>query len=294
MSKADLIDGTAIITREMFIAIWIVIFACLTLYLLGKIRFSHDSEIKHLSVTRFSLAVITGVYTIYMIPGLWGGPVSLMFGMPPDVMFSESPNGVGNSYYQDNEDELLSEIKDLKLIISKNNYSGDNFPTKELGERKEELKEKRKMGPQRIKVFHDYNDAVEYANIVNKPLVIDFTGYACVNCRQMESNVWSNLEIKNMLKDDVVLVSLHVDATKKLPKDERYETTMAGRKKKVITEGDKWMVFQANTYGTNSQPYYVFLDNKENMLIENANYQDYGTVNLFKDWLERGLEAYNK
>ena len=150
------------------------------------------------------------------------------------------------------------------------------------------------MGPQRIKVFHDYNDAVEYANIVNKPLVIDFTGYACVNCRQMESNVWSNLEIKNMLKDDVVLVSLHVDATKKLPKDERYETTMAGRKKKVITEGDKWMVFQANTYGTNSQPYYVFLDNKENMLIENANYQDYGTVNLFKDWLERGLEAYNK
>ena len=293
LSKADLIDGTAIITREMFIAIWIVIFAFLTLYLLGKIRFSHDSEIKHLSVTRFSLAVVTGVYTIYMIPGLWGGPVSLMFGMPPDVMFSESPNGVGNSYYQDNEDELLSEIKELKLIISNNNYKGDNPITKEIGERKEELKVKRKMGPQRIKVFHDYNDAVEYANFVKKPLVIDFTGYACVNCRQMESNVWSDLEIKNMLKDDVVLVSLHVDATKKLPKDERYETTMAGREKKVITEGDKWMVFQANTYGTNSQPYYVFLDNQENMLIENANYQDYGTVNLFKDWLKRGLEAYN-
>ena len=292
LSKADLIDGTAIITREMFIAIWIVIFAFLTLYLLGKIRFSHDSEIKHLSVTRFSLAVVTGVYTIYMIPGLWGGPVSLMFGMPPDVMFSESPNGVGNSYYQDNEDELLSEIKELKFIISNNNI-GDNPLNKEIGERKEELKVKRKMGPQRIKVFHDYNDAVEYANFVKKPLVIDFTGYACVNCRQMESNVWSDLEIKNMLKDDVVLVSLHVDATKKLPKDERYETTMAGREKKVITEGDKWMVFQANTYGTNSQPYYVFLDNQENMLIENANYQDYGTVNLFKDWLKRGLEAYN-
>ena len=118
LSKADLIDGTAFLTREMFIAIWIMIFACLTLYLLGMIRFSHDSEVKHLSVTRFSLALVTGIYTIYMIPGLWGGPVSLMFGMPPDVMFSESPNGVGNSYYQDNEDELLSEIKDLKLIIS--------------------------------------------------------------------------------------------------------------------------------------------------------------------------------
>ena len=294
LSKADLIDGTAFLTREMFIAIWIMIFASLTLYLLGMIKFSHDSEVKHLSVTRFSLALVTGVYTIYMIPGLWGGPASLMFGMPPDVMFSESPNGVGNSYYQDNEDELLSEIKDLKLIISQGNFSENNLSLEEVTKRKEELKEKREMGPQRIKVFHNYDDAIEYARLVEKPLVIDFTGYACVNCRQMESNVWSDKEIKSILKDDVILVSLHVDATKKLPKEERYETTMAGRVKKVVTEGDKWMVFQANTYGTNSQPYYVFLDNEENALIENANYQDYGTVSLFKDWLQRGLDSYNK
>ena len=294
LSKADLIDGTAFLTREMFIAIWIMIFASLTLYLLGMIKFSHDSEVKHLSVTRFSLALVTGVYTIYMIPGLWGGPASLMFGMPPDVMFSESPNGVGNSYYQDNEDELLSEIKDLKLIMSQGNFSENNLSLEEITKRKEELKEKREMGPQRIKVFHNYDDAIEYARLVEKPLVIDFTGYACVNCRQMESNVWSDKEIKSILKDDVILVSLHVDATKKLPKEERYETTMAGRVKKVVTEGDKWMVFQANTYGTNSQPYYVFLDNEENALIENANYQDYGTVSLFKDWLKRGLDSYNK
>ena len=294
LSKADLIDGTAFLTREMFIAIWIMIFASLTLYLLGMIKFSHDSEVKHLTVTRFSLALVTGVYTIYMIPGLWGGPASLMFGMPPDVMFSESPNGVGNSYYQDNEDELLSEIKDLKLIISQGNFSENNLSLEQISKRKEELKEKREMGPQRIKVFHDYDDAIEYARLVEKPLVIDFTGYACVNCRQMESNVWSDTEIKSILKDDVILVSLHVDATKKLPKEERFETTMAGRVKKVVTEGDRWMVFQANTYGTNSQPYYVFLDNEENTLIENANYQDYGTVSLFKDWLKRGLESYNK
>ena len=294
LSKADLIDGTAFLTREMFIAIWIMIFASLTLYLLGMIKFSHDSEVKHLSVTRFSLALVTGVYTIYMIPGLWGGPASLMFGMPPDVMFSESPNGVGNSYYQDNEDELLSEIKDLKLIMSQGNFSENNLSLEEITKRKEELKEKREMGPQRIKVFHNYDDAIEYARLVEKPLVIDFTGYACVNCRQMESNVWSDKEIKSILKDDVILVSLHVDATKKLPKEERYETTMAGRGKKVVTEGDKWMVFQANTYGTNSQPYYVFLDSEENALIENANYQDYGTVSLFKDWLQRGLDSYNK
>ena len=294
LSKADLIDGTAFLTREMFIAIWIMIFASLTLYLLGMIKFSHDTEVKHLSVTRFSLALVTGVYTIYMIPGLWGGPASLMFGMPPDVMFSESPNGVGNSYYQDNEDELLSEIKDLKLIISQGDFSKNNLSLEEISKRKEELKEKREMGPQRIKVFHDYDDAIEYARLVKKPLVIDFTGYACVNCRQMESNVWSDTEIKRILKDDVILVSLHVDATKKLPKEDRYETTMAGRVKKVVTEGDKWMVFQANTYGTNSQPYYVFLDNEENSLIENANYQDYGTVSLFKDWLTRGLDSYYK
>ena len=294
LSKADLIDGTAFLTREMFIAIWIMIFASLTLYLLGMIKFSHDSEVKHLSVTRFSLALVTGVYTIYMIPGLWGGPASLMFGMPPDVMFSESPNGVGNSYYQDNEDELLSEIKDLKLIMSQGNFSENNLSLEEITKRKEELKEKREMGPQRIKVFHNYDDAIEYARLVEKPLVIDFTGYACVNCRQMESNVWSDKEIKSILKDDVILVSLHVDATKKLPKEERYETTMAGRVKKVVTEGDKWMVFQANTYGTNSQPYYVFLDSEENALIENANYQDYGTVSLFKDWLKRGLDSYYK
>ena len=259
LSKADLIDGTAFLTREMFIAIWIMIFASLTLYLLGMIKFSHDSEVKHLTVTRFSLALVTGVYTIYMIPGLWGGPASLMFGMPPDVMFSESPNGVGNSYYQDNEDELLSEIKDLKLIISQGNFSENNLSLEQISKRKEELKEKREMGPQRIKVFHDYDDAIEYARLVEKPLVIDFTGYACVNCRQMESNVWSDTEIKSILKDDVILVSLHVDATKKLPKEERFETTMAGRVKKVVTEGDRWMVFQANTYGTNSQPYYCLL-----------------------------------
>ena len=135
LSKADLIDGTAFLTREMFIAIWIMIFACLTLYLLGFIKFSHDSEVKYLSVSRFSLAVVTGIYTIYMIPGLWGGPVSLMFGMPPDVMFSESPNGVGNSYYQDNEDEIMSEIKELKLLISQANISVDNLSLEEITER---------------------------------------------------------------------------------------------------------------------------------------------------------------
>ena len=177
--------------------------------------------------------------------------------------------------------------------MSQGNFSENNLSLEEITKRKEELKEKREMGPQRIKVFHDYDDAIEYARLVEKPLVIDFTGYACVNCRQMESNVWSDTEIKSILKDDVILVSLHVDATKKLPKEERYETTMASRIKKVVTEGDKWMVFQANTYGTNSQPYYVFLDNEENALVKMQTVSC-STVSLFKNCAKRGLDSYNK
>jgi thiol:disulfide interchange protein len=294
LSKADLIDGTAFLTREMFIAIWIMIFACLTFYLLGFIKFAHDSEVKYLSVSRFSLALITGIYTIYMIPGLWGGPVSLMFGMPPDVMFSESPNGVGNSYYEDNEEDFLLELQDIKKLISEINVDGSSPKLIDENNIKEELRAKRELGPQRIKVFHDYSEGVEYAKLVGKPIVVDFTGYACVNCRQMESNVWSDPEIKKILKSEVILISLHVDASKKLPKSEQHETTLAGKTKKVRTIGDKWMVLQANTYGTNSQPYYVFLNHEEEMLVENANYQDYGTVDLFKDWLNRGLEEFSK
>ena len=295
LSKADLIDGTAFLTREMFIAIWIMIFASLTLYLLGFIKFSHDSEVKHLSVSRFSLALVTGIYTIYMIPGLWGGPVSLMFGMPPDVMFSETPYGVGNSYYEnEGEEEILTEIEEIKLMLSQSKGGTINLDFEELNTKKKELKEKRHLGPQRIKVFHDYNEGIEYAKLVNKPIVIDFTGLACINCRQMESNVWSDSEIKKILKNDVVLISLYVDATEKLPKKDQYETTLAGKTKKVRTIGDQWMVLQANTYGTNSQPYYVFLNHKEETLVENANYQDYGTVELFKDWLNRGLNEFSK
>ncbi len=110
----------------------------------------------------------------------------------------------------------------------------------------------------------------------------------------MEEQVWSNEAVKSMLSNDLVLISLYVDERKKLPEDEQYETTLAGKNKKVKTTGDKWMVLQANTYGTNSQPYYVFLNNEEEQLVEPANYQDYGTVELFSDWLIRGIKEYKK
>ena len=109
----------------------------------------------------------------------------------------------------------------------------------------------------------------------------------------MEEQVWSDNNVKRILSNDVVLVSLYVDERIDLPQEEQYETTLAGKIKKVKTTGDKWMVLQANTYGTNSQPYYVFLDHYEKQLVEPANYQDYGNVELFADWLNRGLKEFN-
>ena len=260
LSNADLVMDTHLLEREMFIAIWIVIFALLTMYLLGFLKFAHDSELKYISVSRLSAAILTGTLTIYMIPGMWGAPLKLIAAFPPPLEYSESPYGVGNR----------------------------------LGGSTSEPVEGQHLGPQGIMAFNDYDLGLSYAKEVNKPIVIDFTGKACVNCREMEQAVWSDPVIKNILKNDVVLISLYVDLRTKLPKEDQYETTLAGKTKKVRTIGDQWMVLQANTYGTNSQPYYVFLNHKEEILVENANYQDYGTVELFKDWLNRGLKEFSE
>ena len=260
LSNADLVLDLHILERETFISIWIVIFGLLTMYLLGKLKLSHDSELKYLSVGRLFMATVTGAFTIYMIPGLWGAPLKLISAFPPPQEYSESPYGVGYTL-------------------------GGEEVVKEEGQH---------LGPQGIMAFHDYDEGMAYATSVNKPVMLDFTGKACVNCRKMEQGVWSDTQIKNILKNEVVLISLYVDDREKLPTEDQYETTLAGKTKKVRTIGDKWMVLQANTYQTNSQPYYVMLDGKAQPLLENANYQDYGSVAVFKDWLNRGLLAFSK
>jgi thiol:disulfide interchange protein DsbD len=260
LSNADLVMQTHLLERELFIAIWIVIFALLTMYLLGFLKFTHDTDLKYISVSRLSVAILTGTLTIYMIPGLWGAPLKIINAFPPPMHYSESPLGIGG--------------------VNDTNYQdSDNY---------------QHLGPQNIMVFHDYEAGIEYAKKVNKPIMLDFTGWACVNCRKMEEQVWSDESVKKILNDDLVLISLYVDERTKLPIDQQYETTLAGKSKKVKTVGDKWMVLQANKYGTNSQPYYVFLDHGERLLIEPANYQDYGTVSLFKDWLNRGMNEFKK
>ena len=260
LSNADLVLDLHILERETFIAIWIVIFGMLTMYLLGKLKLAHDSDLKHISVGRLFMAIVTGAFTVYMIPGLWGAPLKLISAFPPPQEYSESPYGVGYT------------------------LGGAAEVHKEEGQH---------LGPQGIMAFHDYEEGLAYAMSVNKPVMLDFTGKACVNCRKMEQGVWSDSQIKSILTNDVVLVSLYVDDRKKLAEEDQYVTTLAGKTKKVRTIGDKWMVLQANTYKTNSQPYYVMLGSNGKPLLENANYQDYGTIDLFKDWLSRGLAAFN-
>jgi thiol:disulfide interchange protein DsbD len=262
LSNADLVLQAHLLERELFIAIWIVIFALLTMYLLGFIKFAHDSDLKYISVSRLSFAILSGTLTIYMIPGLWGAPLKIINAFPPPMQYSESPSGVGS----------VSHNSHTNLHVEKGQH----------------------VGPQGLMVFHDYNEGLIHAKSVGKPLMLDFTGHACVNCRKMEEQVWSNQDVKEMLSKDVVLVSLYVDERIDLPREEQYVTTMAGKKKKVKTTGDRWMVLQANTFGTNSQPYYVLLDHNEKQLLEPANYQDYGSVELFKDWLDRGVNSFNK
>ncbi|MFQ3332776.1 MAG: cytochrome c biogenesis protein CcdA [Thalassomonas sp.] len=262
LSNADLVMQTHWLERELFIAIWIMIFGLLTMYLLGFLKFAHDSDLKHISVGRLSVAILTGTLTLYMIPGMWGAPLKIINAFPPPMQYSESPYGVGNSQGGS--------------VISTHEEDGQH------------------LGPQGILVFHDYTVGMAYAKEVNKPVVLDFTGHACVNCRKMEEQVWSAANVKSTLANDVVLISLYVDERIDLPKEEQYETTLAGKHKKVKTTGDKWMVLQANTYGTNSQPYYVFLNHDEKQMVEPANYQDYGSVELFTDWLNRGLKEFKK
>ena len=264
LSNADLVMQTHWLERELFIAIWIMIFGLLTVYLLGFLKFAHDSDLKYVSVGRLSAAILTGTLTLYMIPGMWGAPLKIINAFPPPMQYSESPYGVGNS-------------------------QGGNANAISAHE-----EEGRHLGPQGILVFHDYDLGMAHAKKINKPVVLDFTGHACVNCRKMEEQVWSAAHVKNTLANDVVLISLYVDERIDLPKEDQYETTMAGKTKKVKTTGDKWMVLQANSYGTNSQPYYVFLNHDKETLVENANYQDYGTVDLFSDWLNRGLTEFKK
>lgn len=261
LSNADLVLQGHWLEREVFIAIWITIFGALAFYLFGKIKLPHDSELSHISVGRLSLGLITMAFTIYMIPGLWGAPLKLISGFPPPMHYSESSYGVGYTKLSDGGTGTLLEIP-----------------------------EDAKLGPHDIVSFLDYEKGMAYAKKVNKPVMIDFTGHACVNCRKMEERVWSDSRVLQVLKNDIVLISLYVDDKRALPLDEQYTSAING--KKVTTIGKKWSEFQINKYKANAQPYYVLIDHEGNNLNEYSAYNP--NIDEYLAWLQEGIGNFKK
>ncbi|TRX72163.1 cytochrome c biogenesis protein CcdA [Carboxylicivirga sp. M1479] len=259
LSIADMTMGWHILEREVFIAIWIAIFGAMGFYLLGKIRLPHDSPMEYTPVSRFLLGLLVLSFTIYMIPGLWGAPVNLISGFPPPKNYAESPFGVGDQ-------------TPVQGIVSADNHGG--------------MPEGMHYGPQGIPAFKDYDLALAYSKKVNKPLLLDFTGLGCTNCRKMEDKVWSNEKIKGMLANDYILVSLYVDDRKKL--EEAYISDITG--KKIRTVGQKWAEFQMARYQQQGQPYYVIIDENEKTLNSPTAYDP--DTKKYSNWLQDGLEKY--
>jgi len=260
LSNADLVLQLHFLEREVFLAIWIAIFGTLAFYLFGKITLPHDSPTHHISVGRLSLGLIVLSFTIYMIPGLWGAPLKLISAFPPPPQYSESPFGVGGSG---------------NGAVSAGSIKG--------------MPEGAELGPHGIMVFHDYEDGLAYAKEINKPIMLDFTGYACVNCRKMENNVWSDPSVLPILKNDVVLISLYVDDKRELPKEEQF-TTEAGDK--IITVGDKWTDFMISKYKTNTQPLYVITDLEGNNLNSTKPTISYVSTEEYLQWLKEGISNF--
>ena len=262
LSNADLVVQGHFLERELFLAIWIGIFGVLTIYLFGFIRLPHDSPIEKLSVGRTMLGTLTLIFVIYLIPGMWGAQLKLISGFPPPLSYSESPLGFTSA--QNNQ--VQTENKDMHL------------------------------GPQNIMVFHDFDKAEAYAKEVNKPLFVDFTGHACVNCRKMEEKVWGELGVIEILRDKMVIVSLYVDEKTPLPASEHKELEYApGKTMKITQVGHKWSYLQTTRFKSNTQPYYRLLGPKgEDLDIGSADYEHHGNTEDFKAWLEKGLIEYKK
>ena len=258
LSNADLVLQLHWLEREVFLAIWIAVFGALAFYLFGKITLPHDSPLNHISVGRLSLGLIVLTFTIYLIPGLWGAPLKLISGFPPAMHYSESPNGIGGGNTEAASKETLP--------------AGAEF------------------GPHNIITFHDYDNGMEFAKKTGKPVLLDFTGYACVNCRKMEELVWSDSKVLGILKNDVVLISLYVDDKKDLPESEQYVSETTGKKIKTI--GNKWSDLQIKTYKANAQPFYVIVDHKSANLTEPSAYNP--DIEEYYSWLQSGIQKFKK
>ncbi|MDR1090592.1 MAG: thioredoxin family protein [Prevotella sp.] len=237
-SVADLAYGWGILDREVFLVLWIAIFVLLGIYLLGKLKLPHDSDLKHVSVPRLFLAIISFAFAIYMVPGLWGAPLKAISAFSPPL-----------------------KTQDFNL------YKGEVHAA-----------------------FDDYEIGMEYARKNNKPVLIDFSGYGCVNCRKMEAAVWTDPQVKEKIDNSYVLITLMVDDKKDLP--EVIEVVENGKTGKLRTVGDKWSYLQRHKFGTNSQPYYVLLDSNGEPIGPFYVYKE--DVPEYLDFLNIGLRNFKK
>jgi len=269
LSIADQTYHWGILDREVYLAFWIVIFTLMGFYLLGKIKFKHDSEVTHIGVPRLFLSIITFTFVVYMIPGMIGAPLKALAGyLPP---------------------ETTSDF-DLKHIIRENSGASLNTPLSDLIIcEKPKYADKLKL-PHDLKGYFDYDQALSCAKSRNKPVFIDFTGHGCVNCREMEARVWVDPRVLQRLREKYVVVALYVDdKVIKLPESEWIISTYDGKVKKTL--GKKYQDFQITRFGQNTQPQYALLDTNGKLLIPTRSYDL--NVDSFIDFLDKGLREFN-
>jgi thiol:disulfide interchange protein len=265
LSTADSVAQWGLLNRETFLAIWITLFALMGFYLLGKIKFHHDSDVPYISVTRMFFVVITFSFTIYLIPGLWGAPLKAISSFTPPLTTQEfNLNTVGGGGMQADAPALSEDYRKYKT----------------------------KEGVYGLIKFLDYEEGMEFAKKEGKPVFLDFTGLGCANCRKMEQAVWIDSRVLEILHNDYVIISLYVDERTALPPDEQYVSELGGRERKIRTVGAKWSDFQARNYGVNSQPYYVLLDHNENKIAKPYSFNT--NVDQFLEFLNKGLESFKK
>ncbi len=266
LSVADQTYHWGILDREVYLALWIIIFTFLGFYLLGKIRLSHDSKMEKVGVPRLLMALVTFSFVIYLLPGMIGAPLKGLAGyLPPQTT---------------HDFDLISLIKENKgSIVSTGAQEKKNAKYSDFLHL-----------PHGLEGYFDYEEALAAAKKENKPVFIDFTGHGCVNCREMEARVWSDPEVLKRLKDDYVVVALYVDDKTKLPEGEWYTSDYDGKVKKTI--GKQNADFQIKNYNVNAQPYYVLLDINGEMLTEPKAY-DLDPANFTK-FLDSGIQEYKK
>jgi thiol:disulfide interchange protein len=272
LSNVDLAYHWNWFDREIFLSIWIVLGAMLGLYLLGKIKFSHDSDVEHVTIPRFFFAVIVFAFTVYMVPGLWGAPLkSISAFLPPmatqDFDLSQLPSSGGSESTPTKQSALVKKYE--------TNYT--------------------RIKTRGLDAWYDYDQALQVSKELHKPIMIDFTGFNCVNCRKMEANVWSDPQVFKRLKNDYVLLQLVVDDKAALDPSEQFTSNYSG--KKITNLGGKWSDLEASRFNANSQPFYVLLDSDGNMLIGKdgkpipPSPADYD-VNSYLKFLDSGITAY--